>query len=227
MIDSVKYDISFLTNKTGKTRTDLKNDVVNRKPYLGIRYPELKEIAKEISKLDPIEFLKSSDLSIYEFEIIQTYVIGSLKDINEAIKYFELFIPKAKEWSVVDSLCQKFIIAKKYQSEVWNVLNKYKEINDEYTQRIVAVTILSHFLNDNYIDRSIDILDKLRNEGYFTKMAVAWAFATIMAKYPDKCIKYLKTNTLDTWTHNKAIQKMIESYRVSEENKIIIRELKR
>jgi 3-methyladenine DNA glycosylase AlkD len=198
-----------------------------RKPSIGISYPKLKLIADQIQKDNPIEFLESNDFSVYELEILQTYVIGRIKDIDVAIKHFEAFSPYAKEWSVVDSLCQRFIITKKHSSTVFHLLKQYALINDEYMQRIVAVMILSHFLIDDYIDEAIQLLGQLNHEGYYCKMAVAWAFATIMAKYPQKCIELFKQDRLDTWTHNKAIQKTIESYRVTEEHKKIVRQLKR
>ena len=221
-----KLVLNNLYLQNNKTFRDLKNDVVNRKPYIGISYPKLKVIAKEISKTNAVEFLRTNDFSVYELEILQTYVIGNLKNISVSLQYFDTFVPFAKEWSVVDSLCQKFVIARKYPEMVLEYLRLYKEIDDEYAQRIVAVMILSHFLNDNYIHQSIKILLELKNEGYFCKMAVAWAFATIMSKYPELCFDVLRKNILDKWTHNKSIQKMLESLRVSEENKAVLREMK-
>jgi len=221
-----KLVLNNLYSQSNKTSKDLKDNVVNRKPYIGISYPRLKEIAKEISKINAIEFLRTNDFSVYELEILQTYIIGDLKDISISLQYFDEFVPLAKEWSVVDSLCQKFTIARKHPEIVLEYLRLYKKIDDEYMQRIVAVMILSHFVNDNYIHQSIQILLELKNEGYFCKMAVAWAFATIMTKYPELCFDVLRKNLLDRWTHNKAIQKMLESLRVSEENKIALKEMK-
>lgn len=210
-----------------KTSDDLNGSVPNRKPFLGISSPNLRMISKEIIKIDPIQFLDTNDLSIFELEVLHTYVIGSIKDIGLALKYFTAFSPLAKEWAVVDSLCQKFVIAKKYPDLVWNLMVQYASIDDEYMQRIVAVMLLSHYLNDAYIDQSIELLAQLKHEGYFCKMAVAWAFATIMAHYPQKCYAYLKQQKLDKWTHNKAIQKMIESFRVSNLDKARLRQMKR
>ena len=91
------------------------------------------------------------------------------------------------------------------------------------------MSFLSHFLNDEYIDEVIEILDKLNRPTYMSKMGIAWAVATIMAKYPDKCLSYLtnENNALDDWTFNKSIQKMRESYRVSAEMKATVLGLKR
>ena len=87
--------------------------------------------------------------------------------------------------------------------------------------------MLSHYLNDEYIDEVFKILDVLYKETYFSKMGIAWALATCMAKYPEKTFEYLKTSSLDKWTYNKALQKMIESFRVKESDKLIIKTMKK
>jgi 3-methyladenine DNA glycosylase AlkD len=206
---------------------ELKNSTLNRKPTLGMSYPSLKLISKEISKSNPIEFLESNDYSIYELEILQSYVIGQIKDKRMGIKYFKEFAPFAKEWSVVDSLCQKFVIARKYQKDILEILIEYSSVDDEFIQRIVSVMLLSHFNNDEYIDASIKLIDQLNHEGYYNKMAKAWALATFLIKYQDKIISYLNVGNLDSWTHNKTIQKALESFRISDESKLIISKLKR
>jgi 3-methyladenine DNA glycosylase AlkD len=206
---------------------ELKNSTLNRKPTLGMSYPSLKLISKEISKSNPIEFLESNDYSIYELEILQSYVIGQIKDKRMGIKYFKEFAPFAKEWSVVDSLCQKFVISRKYQIDILEILIEYSSVDDEFIQRIVSVMLLSHFNNDEYIDASIKLIDQLNHEGYYNKMAKAWALATFLIKYQDKIISYLNVGNLDSWTHNKTIQKALESFRISDESKLIISKLKR
>jgi 3-methyladenine DNA glycosylase AlkD len=209
------------------SNTDLKQHDSGRKPFFGISYPRLKEYSKVIINGSLYDFLNSNQFEVYELEIIQTYLIGSIKDINKALQYFESFAPHAKEWSVVDSLTQRFVIAKKYQSEVFKLIQTYAAIDDEFYQRIAAVLLLSHYLNDEYIDKSIDILISLRHQGYYTKMAVAWAFTSIMCKYPSKCLVVLNEHYLDPWTHNKAISKMIDSFQISDHDKQHLRVLKR
>jgi 3-methyladenine DNA glycosylase AlkD len=207
--------------------TTLKSGIENRKPFIGVSFPNLKMFANEIFKDNPLEFLDSNDFSVYELEILHSYVIGKLKDFNLSFKYFSNYAPLAKEWSTVDSLCQKFIIAKKHRDEVLPLLIKYSNSKDEYLQRIVAVMLLSHYLEDEYIEKVFDLLSKLNHQGYFTKMAVAWALATVMTYYPKECLAYMKSSKLDKWTHNKAIQKMKESFRISDDNKLKLESLKK
>ena len=206
---------------------ELKHNILNRKPYLGISYPKLKIISKEILKNDWIEFLNTNDGSIYELDILQTYVIGSIKSINQAILYFDQMVYLAKEWSVVDSLCQKFVITKKYPNEILALLEKYSKENDEYIQRVVSVMLLSHYNHDEYIDYSMELIKTLNHPGYFNKMAISWALATFMIKYPDKVLTYIQSSKCDAWIKNKTIQKSIESFRISDELKLTLKVIRK
>jgi len=206
---------------------ELNKSVPNRKPFIGVRFPRLVEISKTIHKDNPLEFIETNDCSVYELEILQTYSIGVLKDIHQALYYFDQFAHIAHDWSTIDSLCQHFTITKKYPDEVFNLLKTYATINDEYLQRIVAVMILSHFLNDTYIESSLELIKMLNHPGYYTKMAVAWALATMMIHYSHLVIPLFQSQTFDPWIHNKAIQKTIESFRITDENKEIVKSLKR
>ena len=204
------------------------NVIPGKKPDIGVRIPELRKLAKEIAKDDYRYFLDNNTFETFEAETLQAFVIGYAKDdINVLLGYVKKFIPMIHDWSVNDSLCQNFKIARKYQKEVFDFLMEYVDSEEEYEVRVVAVMLMSHFLNDEYIDRVIKVLDRLKCKDYYSRMGVAWAVATVMAKYRDKCFEYMDNSSLDDWTYNKSIQKMLESYRVNDEDKKILREMKR
>ena len=185
------------------------------KNYHGVRLPELRKIAKLVAKEKRYDFFKQKHITFEELTI-HAYAIGYLKeDINVCLKYLKDFIPYIDNWSVNDSLCQNMKFARKYQEEVFEFLKSMQDSDNEWEIRVVAVTLLSHFLNDKYIDEVITILDGLKRPTYMSKMGIAWAFATIMAKYEEKMFEYLKNSSLDVWTYNKALSKMKESFRVS------------
>ena len=187
------------------------------KDTLGVRLPVMRQIAKKIAKEDYKWFLDNNPMDTFEMETLQAYVIGSAKDeISTLLKYVKDFIPRLHDWSVNDSLCQSFKIAKKYPAETWDMLMTFKDSKKEYEVRAVAIMMMSQFLTDDYIDRVIEVLDSLYTDTYYSRMGVAWAVATAMAKYPDKTKAYMldPDNHLDEWTYNKALQKMKESYRV-------------
>lgn len=195
---------------------------------LGVKIPDLRVIAKDIAKTNPIQFLNCNPLNIYELEMLQAMVIGYMKEnLDVVLGFVRTFIPLIHDWSVNDCFCQTFKIAKKHQKEVWNLLKEYFNSNVEFELRCVVVMMLSHFINDEYVDEVIKFIDTTHHDGYYFRIACAWCLQVIMVKYPIKCLTYLKTNQLDDWTHNKAISKMIESYRISTDMKEIIRELKR
>ena len=206
-------------------------------PMLGVRLPDLRRLAKKIAADDYQKFLRENPLDFFEMESLQAMVIGYAKDtIERILNYAADFIPKIHDWSVNDSFCQTFKIAEKEDEECWNFFMKYAASKKEFEVRVVAVMLMSHFLNDDYIDRVISVLDSLytgsnpeKSDFYYAKMGVAWAVATIAAKYPRKCLSYMESpeNHLDDWTFNKAIQKMQESFRVSDQLKEKMKKLKR
>ena len=138
-------------------------------------------------------------------------------------------IEKINDWSLCDGFCSNLKIVQKYKEEFWEFLLSYGKIDDEFKQRVVAVMLMNYYLTDDYVDMTLNVLDSLKNEKYYCKMAVAWAIATAWAKQRDKTFLYMQkdNNTLDNWTYNKAIQKMLESYRVSDEDKAMLRTMKR
>lgn len=219
-----------LVSLSGNNVEFYNNIIPNSKPCMGVRVPELRKIAKRIAKENYKEFIKNNPLDTYEMEALQAFVLGYAKDdIQTLLLYVKNFIPQIHDWAVNDALCQTFKIARKNQEQVFDFLMQYKHSQKEFEVRVVAVMLMSHFINDNYVDKVIEVLNTLCTNEYYAKMGVAWAVAEVMTKYPEKCMNYLKAenNNLDNWTYNKAIQKMKESFRVSDETKKIITQLKR
>jgi len=221
---------AVISRLSGNNPNFYKKLIPNSSPICGVRIPELRKLAKRIAKEDYKDFLDKNPLDTYEMETLHAFVIGyASDDIHIILEYLQDFIPKIHDWSVSDSLCQSFKIARKYREEVFDMLMQYRDSQREFEVRVVAIILMSHFLVDDYIDEVINVLDSLYAHEYYAKMGIAWAVATIMAKYPDKCLEYMKSeeNKLDNWTYNKAIQKMKESYRVTDEMKKIVDGMKR
>lgn len=195
-----------------------------KRTKFGISIPELRKYAKKIAREDYKTFVENNDFSSFELKLLHAFVLGYAKDdINILIKHFADFIPQVDDWAVNDSLCQSFRAARNFPEKVWNFIMKYKDSTKEFESRVVAVILLSHYLNDKYIDKVIDVLDNLNTDDYYSQMGVAWAIATVMGKYPQKCLKYLKSKNchLDKITYRKSLQKIRESFRVSDEIKEI------
>lgn len=211
--------------------TNIKHKLNNiKRTSFGISVPELKKFAKQIAKEDYKEFLDNNKFETFELKLLHAFVLGYAKDdINILLKYFADFVPYVQDWAVNDSLCQSFKIARKYPEIVWNYLMQYKNSDKEFESRIVSVMMLSHFLNDSYIHKVIDVLEKLNADKYYAQMGIAWAIATIMGKYPDICLGYLQSEKcgLNVKTYNKALQKIRESFKVNSQIKEIIKSIKK
>lgn len=210
---------------------NIKKELSNiKRTHFGISVPELRKFAKQLAKNNYKEFIKNNDYSTFELKLLHAFVIGYIKDdINVLLKHFQDFMPFVDDWAINDSLCQNFKIARKYRQIVWNFLLKHQTTSKEFESRIVSVMLLSHYLTDDYIDKVIIVLDSMNTDKYYSQMGVAWAFATIMGKYPQKCLDYLQSNNchLDKITYNKTLQKIKESFKVSDELKLLTKNLKK
>lgn len=197
-------------------------------PIIGVRVPVIRELAKKIAKEDWRSYLVNARDDTYEEIALQGFVIGYAKaDIDEILSYAKAFIPKIHDWSVNDGFCSTFKIARKHREKVWEFLMQYRDSANEFEQRVVAVMLMAHFLEEEYIDRVLAVWDALKHEGYYCRMGVAWGVATAYAKFPKETHAFLLDNHLDDFTYNKSIQKMLESYRISPEDKAVLRGMKR
>lgn len=160
--------------------------------------------------------------------MLQGMVIGYVKtDIEELLSYVALFVPKIDNWSVCDSFCTGLKFTKENKERVWEFLQPYLSSKKEYEIRFGVVMLLDFYIETEYIERVLNLLDRVKHEGFYAKMAVAWAVSICYVKLPDSTMEYLRNNTLDDFTYNKALQKITESKRVDKETKNLIRSMKR
>ena len=211
--------------------SEIKREIKNiKRTTFGVSVPELKKFAKQIAKENYKDFLDHNKFETFELKLLHAFVLGYAKDnISTLLAYFERFVPYVDDWAINDSLCQSFKIARIYPQIVWDYLMQYENTDKEFESRIVSVMLLSHYLNDEYITKVFMVLDKLNADEYYAQMGIAWAIATIMGKYPDDCLKYLQSQKchLNAATYNKSIQKIIESFRVSDDIKKTVKKLKK
>ncbi|PIC95361.1 DNA alkylation repair protein [Sporosarcina sp. P26b] len=196
---------------------------------LGVRMPELRKLAKEIAKGDWRTYLQTANDEYFEEVMLQGLVIGYANaDVEELLTYVETFVPKIDNWSVCDSFCTGLKFTKQNKERVWSFLQPYLISDKEYELRFGIVMLLDYYIEPDYIDRVLDLLDDVQHEGYYAKMAVAWALSICFVKLPDQTMKYLTgDHSLDLFTYNKALQKITESTRVGADVKEIIRGMKR
>lgn len=200
-----------------------------KRKMLGIRVPQIRKLAKELLKENDIQdILNIIQDEYFEEVLLQGFVIGYLKqEFNDKKQFIEKFIPKIDSWAITDSFVPSLKIHKKDLEEAWSFILPYMQSDQEFDIRFAIIMMLDYFIIDEYVDKVLMELDKIKHDGYYVKMGVAWIIAEIAVNFYDKIIEYLKNNNLDKFTHNKAIQKMIESCRMSDEQKEYLRIQKR
>lgn len=196
---------------------------------LGVRLPLLRKIAKSLSKEeDYYNYLNNGDTKYYEEIMIEGLIIGYLKTDNEnRFNYIRNFIPKIDNWAICDSFCNNLKFTKKNINEVWNFILPYTSSENEFDIRFAIVMMLNFYIIEDYIDDVLNTLNNINHDGYYVKMAVAWAVSYAYIDFPQKTLAFLKNNNLDNFTYNKSLQKIIESTRVSKEDKDLMRSLKK
>lgn len=200
----------------------------NTDNIIGVRVPELRSYAKELVKEEYKKYLDCIGNEYYEEIMLKGMIIGLAKmELQERFDYLEKFIPLIDNWAVCDITCGGLKFTKKAYPQVWEFLNKYLESDKEFEIRFGIVMLLEYYIVEEYIDSVLGIFNKTKHDGYYVKMAVAWGISIAYIKFPEKTMQFLKNNELDDFTYNKALQKIVESYRVTKQEKEIIKVMKR
>lgn len=195
---------------------------------IGVRIPELRNIAKRIAKENPQEFLKCIDDTYYETIMIYGLVIGYMKStLEEKIKYLDIFVPKINNWATCDCCCSTYKFTNNNLEEMWTYILKYLKSENEFELRFTVIMMMDYYLNDRYIDKVFECINDIDNEGYYIKMGIAWLVSVAFVKYEEKTRAFLLKGSLDDLTYNKALQKIIESNRVDKKTKDEIRKMKK
>ena len=201
------------------------------KEALGIRIPVLRSFAKELIKEYELDYLLDNiNENYYEEVMLKGMLINSKKKIDweDLEKYIKYYVPKITDWALCDTFCSGLKISKKYLNEIWELISEYLKSDKEFEVRFALVMILNYFLAEEYIDKVFEIIDDVKLDKYYVKMANAWLISYCAINHYEKTYKFMKNNTkLDVWTYNKGIQKSLESYRIAKEHKEKLRMLKR
>ena len=194
---------------------------------IGVRTPVLRKYAKEVAKLPEANiFLESLPHIYYEENNLHGALLSLLypKDIIAFMEQLERFLPYVDNWATCDMLSPK--IFKKHLSYVYERVQKWLQSDAVYTIRFGIVTLLGFYLDDAFEPEMLQLVANVRSEEYYVNMAVAWYFSMALVKQYDATLPYIQNRGLEPWTHNKSIQKAIESRRIPQETKAYLRGLK-
>lgn len=226
----VREHLLKLTENSNKAFAEKLNPGVEN--VLGLRLPDMRKLAQEIAKSHWKEYMDTAPSFYMEERMLQGLVLGYVKpddDFEEYLSYVTRFVKIINSWSVCDSF--KFAGNKKYISDhsgrIWEYLKSYIRSDKEYEIRFGVVMTMKYFIDDSHIDELFELYDDICHDGYYVRMAVAWAVSFCFIAYPEKTMEYLRKSSLDDFTYNKSIQKTLESYRVDEEMKKRLRSMRR
>ena len=211
-------DLEYKKFHSGLTKTKYE--------IIGIRVPIMRNIAKEIYKGNIVDYLKINDNNYYEEIFIRGIAISKIKDINLLIKEFNKFVYKIDNWAICDSFCNSLKIVEKNKEIFWNIILKLIKSNEEFVVRTAIILILNYYIEEKYMDDIFNIFDSLNTDKYYINMAISWTLCEMYIKQKDKTLKYLKKNNLNKFVMNKTISKIKDSYRITQEEKEYLNDLK-
>ena len=217
-----------LKNLTDETYRDFQSKLVpniSKETILGVRTPALRAFAKELKGTkEAEEFLKELPHTYYEENLLHFFLISYIKDFDECAKEVERFLPYVDCWPVSDQASPK-VFAKNHE-KLLPLIQTWIASDHVYTKRFGIRMLMNEFLGEDFKPKYLEWVSKVEGEDYYIKMMVAWYFATALAKQYDESIVYIEERRLEPWTHKKAIQKAVESFRVSEEHKQYLKTLR-
>lgn len=198
---------------------------VDKESMIGIRTPDLKKYAKQLGKSsDVIEFLQTLPHKYFDENQLHAFIISEIKDFKNCIDEINRFLPYIDNWATCDQLSPK--VFKKHHNELLEYIKDWLKSDKVYTLRFGIGMLMEHFLDEDFDIIYTETVSNIRSDEYYVNMMIAWYFATALAKRYESILPFIEKRSLDIWTHNKAIQKAVESLRISDEKKEYLKSLK-
>ena len=199
---------------------------VEYETVIGVRTPELRKYAKQLAKTEGIsEFLEDLPHQYFDENQLHAFLISEIKDYERCLEEVERFLPYVDNWATCDQLLPK--VFKNHEKELLEDIHKWMVSDKTYTVRFAMGMLMKYFLDEHFDLEYPGMVAEIRSEEYYINMMIAWYFATALAKQYEAVLPFIENHRLDMWTHNKAIQKSVESYRIAKEQKEYLRSLKR
>ncbi len=205
---------------------DFTANLVPGSTHIGIRIPVLRKLAKEFLKEDYEKYLAVKSLYSEE-KMIKGFIIAGLKkEFSIILRYLEAILPEIDNWSICDSVASSLKIFKKHLQEGKSYIDSCLKSESTYTIRFGLILLLCYYINDDYLDYIFNVIETIKSEEYYVRMALAWLISVLYVKYPEETLR-LFDGRLDKFTHNKAISKICDSMQVPKEKKDYLRSFRR
>ena len=226
IIEEIRKDLYSQQDKGYKELQERTINNIDPDSIIGVRTPALRAYAKELSKREDVgEFLDSLPHKFFEEDQLHAFIISGMKDYAEAMERLEEFLPFVNNWATCDQMSPK--VFKKHKELLLEYIDKWIKSDLTYVKRFGIGMLMEHFLDEDFKTSYLTKVSKIRSEEYYVNMMIAWYFATALAKQYEATLPYIEKQKLDIWTHNKSIQKAVESYRITPEQKEYLKTLKR
>ncbi len=200
---------------------------VPKETIIGVRVPAMRGLAKKWMKErreECLEFLDALPHEYYDENLLHAFLIENIKDMEEVFRQTERFLPYIDNWAVCDSFSPK--IFKKHPDELLKYVVLWLDAEETYTVRYGIGMLLQYFLEEEFQPVFLKQVAEIQTEEYYIQMMQAWYFCEALIKQWEKTLPYFENRKLETWTHNKAIQKATESFRLTKEQKEVLKKMK-
>lgn len=198
---------------------------INSETIIGIRTPELRKYAKDLVKKNEYRlFLDELPHKYFDENQLHAFIISELKDFDLCIFNINKFLPYVDNWATCDQLSPK--VFKKRQKDLLKHIKVWISSKDTYSIRFGIGVLMQYFLDDYFKSEYLKLVSSIKSNDYYVNMMISWFFATALAKQYEKTLPFIENNVLDSWIHNKTIQKAIESYRIPSDRKEYLKGLK-
>ena len=193
---------------------------------IGVRTPELRKLAKQLIRREDIAvFLNDLPHRTFDENQLHAFLLSERKDYETCIAEVERFLPFVDNWATCDQMSPK--VFRKHKPELLEHIREWLHSEKTYTVRFAVGMLMEHYLDDAFDCFYPEMVAELRSDEYYINMMIAWYFATALAKQYESVLPFLEQHRLASWTHNKTIQKAVESYRITPEQKEYLKSLKR
>ena len=198
---------------------------VKPESIIGVRTPELRKLAKELAGREGTgAFLEDLPHAYFEENQLHAFILSGMKDYAECVRRLDRFLPYVDNWATCDQMSPK--VFRKHRAELAEKIREWTGSGETYTVRFGIGMLMEHYLDEDFTPACPELAASVRSEEYYVRMMVAWYFATALAKQYDAALPFLENRRLDSWTHNKAIRKAVESFRITPEQKTYLKTLR-
>ena len=199
---------------------------IDPQTVIGVRMPELRRLAGSLAgSREAEEFLKDLPHDYYDENVLHGKLIEKIRDYDQCVAAVEAFLPYVDNWAVCDTMSPR--VFGRHRRELLVKIRQWMDSSHPYTVRFGIGMLMSHFLEEDFAPQQMDWVVRISSGEYYVNMMRAWYFATALAKQYEEALAVIRDGRLDLWTHNKAIQKAVESRRITDEQKEELKALRR